>query len=135
MCGFHSLCNEDELRIIQRQLGLRSTPLDRCQGVNFDREECFGQLSRGLKDFLILISSARPILHEKLDRLDVDVRDLLTNVQEEMDSQAISVPYLPQETPQYQTHFQRKAGAFLIISDITDFMLMAQNAFRYPFGG
>ncbi|KAM8945843.1 granulocyte colony-stimulating factor [Pelodytes ibericus] len=130
MCDLHNLCKEDELQIIQKQLGLQSTPLDQCQNVNFNRDRCFTQLYKGLSDFTTLIKS-KHLPQEQLEILSRDIKDLLTNVQEEMEIQGITVVNNPvvEIISSLSNPFHEQAATFLILSDLHKFMLMVQNAF------
>ncbi|XP_063281516.1 myelomonocytic growth factor-like [Pelobates fuscus] len=128
MCEVHQLCDEEELRIIQNGLGLHATPLEQCDTVSFNKGACFSQLSNGLSGFMTLLTSARDLPQDKLDSLEADVKDLLTNIQEEMEAQGITADnHSIQETPIYKTPLEEKAGTFLILSNLHKFMLMVQN--------
>uniref|UniRef100_A0A8C5QRZ2 Colony stimulating factor 3 n=1 Tax=Leptobrachium leishanense TaxID=445787 RepID=A0A8C5QRZ2_9ANUR len=136
MCKDHKLCNEEELTIIKKQLGLHSAPLEHCDAVNFNKERCFSQLTGGLKDFLTLLTSAGHLPQDKLDRLYMDIKDLLANIQTEMESQGFyDAIESAQVAPVFSTEFHEKAGTFLILSDLHAFMLAVQNAIGYPFNG
>ncbi|XP_075436237.1 granulocyte colony-stimulating factor [Ascaphus truei] len=128
MCERHRLCKAEELTLIREQLGLHVTSLDQCHSDTFSLEGCFSQVRSGLRDFrsLALTLPAGTAL-----TLRMDIGDLLTNVQEEMESRGINPLNYPSHgvtVPKYPSTFHEQAGAFLILSDLQNFMRRVQRA-------
>ncbi|KAG8439134.1 hypothetical protein GDO86_005374 [Hymenochirus boettgeri] len=124
MCNNHGLCRKEELRLIRLQLGLHDIPLDQCQSVTFNLEGCFSHLSSGLMRFQKLVLAFPGHLPKReLHKLESDIRDLLVNIMEEMDTQGITTSDIPALTlPKDTSTFQEKAALVLILSDLVDFM-------------
>ncbi|XP_053549989.1 granulocyte colony-stimulating factor [Bombina bombina] len=130
MCEHHELCNEEELGLIRKQLGLFVSHLDKCEVVSFNLEGCFSQIVSGLRDFHSLVRSLPVHLpQDLLTRLGIDIRDLLSNFREEMDTQGIMDVNFPSHgVPSYPSTFHEQAGTLLILSNLQKFMLSVQKA-------
>ncbi|KAM4622758.1 granulocyte colony-stimulating factor-like [Discoglossus pictus] len=130
MCSNHGLCVEEELGLVKNQLGLQVHLLDQCQAGTFTQVGCFSQLVAGLRDFYSLVRSL-PIqeLSEPLARLGMDLRDILSNFKEEMETQGIlDLNFPPHAVPSYPSVFYEEAGTFLIMSDLAKFVQQVQSA-------
>lgn len=112
--------DESTLKLVRKLLKISPISVKHCESGNFNKENCYSQLYKGLKTTFSLLSSTQVYNECDLTNLLYDLEEFISNIEEEMKAQGFAVPpHSPQELPRGITPFQEKAGVFLILHDLS----------------
>ncbi|XP_077315948.1 uncharacterized protein LOC143935735 [Lithobates pipiens] len=112
--------DEGTLKLIRKLLKISPISVTHCESGNFNKENCYSQLYKGLKTTLSLLNSTQVYNEYDLTIMLYDLEEFISNIEEEMKAEGFAVPpHSPQTLPRDITPFQKKAGVFLILHDLS----------------
>ncbi|XP_075767541.1 granulocyte colony-stimulating factor isoform X2 [Pelodiscus sinensis] len=139
MCSTFQLCSEDELLLVKQKLGITQAPLDQCHSKTFQVDACFSQIRDGLQIYhghLALLLPLLPAHSSLVDPLRLDVSNLSTNIQQQMEDLGLNTVTYPVAEgqgplPSFSSDFEKQAGGFIILANFQRFLEMALRALRH----
>ncbi|CAK6438397.1 unnamed protein product [Pipistrellus nathusii] len=140
LCATHQLCHLEELVLFRHSLSIPQVPLGSCSSQALQLTGCLGQLHSGLlfyQGLLQALAGGPPGVGPTLDVLQLDITDFATNIWQQMQElgMAPGVPAtqgtMPTFTFTFTSAFQRRAGAFLVASNLQGFLELALRVLRY----
>nr|XP_033774382.1 granulocyte colony-stimulating factor [Geotrypetes seraphini] len=136
-CQDYKLCNEQELNLVRRQLKISQAPLDQCQSTSFNLDTCFTQIRNGLQTYHADLSTIQKHLSANsvaIDRLKLDISDITSNFQQQMETMSIAVVNFPDsagQTLNFPTTFHEQAGGYLVLCNLQHFLETVYRALRF----
>ncbi|XP_067397033.1 granulocyte colony-stimulating factor [Emydura macquarii macquarii] len=139
MCTTFQLCSEEELMLVKQKLGISQAPLDQCHSKTFQVDACFSQIRDGLQIYhghLAVLLQLLPDHASSVDGLRLDVSNLSSNVQQQMEDLGLNVVTYPKTEgqgtlPSLLSDFDKQAGGFIILANFQRFLETAFRALRH----
>ncbi|XP_063158127.1 myelomonocytic growth factor-like [Candoia aspera] len=130
-----SLGNDRELMMMQKILGIEQVDVSHCPQDLCDMEGCFNQIRAGLQTYSGYLSYVSQILTTYTDQvanIQVDVSNLSTNIQQQMEESSLtSVVYPQAENEPKFVKIQREVGSYLVLRSLQKFMDRIFRALRH----
>uniref|UniRef100_A0A8C3T3X6 Colony stimulating factor 3 n=1 Tax=Chelydra serpentina TaxID=8475 RepID=A0A8C3T3X6_CHESE len=138
VCTTLQLCNEEELMLVKQKLGISPAPLDQCHSKSF-QDACFSQIRDGLQAYhghLALLLQLLPAHSGLVDALRLDVSNLSTNIQQQMEDLGLNTVTYPKAEgqgtlPSLSSDFDKQASGFIISANFKRFLEAAFRALRH----
>ncbi|XP_004685032.1 PREDICTED: granulocyte colony-stimulating factor [Condylura cristata] len=139
LCATHKLCHPEELVLLGHSLGIPQARLGSCSSQALQLPGCLSQMHSGLflyQGLLQALAGVSPELASTVDLLQLDVKDLTTNVWQQMEDLGAAPALQPTQgtMPTFTSAFQRRAGGVLVASNLQSFLERAYRALRYLAG-
>ncbi|NWI76706.1 MGF factor, partial [Dryoscopus gambensis] len=138
VCDTLELCKEEDLQLVQGDLNIPKPPLEQCHRRTFQAETCFSQIRAGLHIYHGSLATIRDLLpgHAGLvETLQLDVANLSSNIQQQMEDLGLATVTYPTENqdplPTVSSRFHREAGGFFILANFQRFLETAYRALRH----
>ncbi|XP_062994024.1 myelomonocytic growth factor-like [Elgaria multicarinata webbii] len=129
------LGNDNELLIVQGILAIQQVDLSHCQKNLFDTEVCFNEIQAGLHTYnayLSYIGQILPRYAQQVASLQLDISNLSTNIQHQMEESGLTVVTYPQAENQLSfVETQREIGSYLVLRNLQTFMEVTSRALRH----
>uniref|UniRef100_A0A452H1C5 Uncharacterized protein n=1 Tax=Gopherus agassizii TaxID=38772 RepID=A0A452H1C5_9SAUR len=139
VCTTLQLCSEEELMLVKQKLGISQAPLDQCHSKTFQVDACFSQIRDGLQIYhghLALLLQLLPAHSSRVDALRLDVSNLSTNIQQQMEDLGLNTVTYPKAEgqgtlPSLSSNFDRQASGFIIPANFKRFLETSLRALRH----
>ncbi|XP_048373620.1 myelomonocytic growth factor-like [Sphaerodactylus townsendi] len=131
------LGSDDELILIQELLAIPKVDLSQCHTDPCDTAGCFNQIRAGLHTYHGYFSHIKEILPNfasHMDVLQVDVSNLSSNLQRQMQESGMTVVAYPQVEGQARPSFlqnEMQIGSYLVLRHFQKFLEMTLRALRH----
>ncbi|XP_071433660.1 granulocyte colony-stimulating factor [Pithys albifrons albifrons] len=138
VCDTFQLCKEEELLLVRQDLDMAQVLLEQCHSRSFQAETCFNQIRAGLRVYHGSLAAVRDLLpgHAGLvETLQLDVANLSSNIQQQMEDLGLAMVTYPTENPDplptFSSNFHHQVGSFFILANFQRFLETAYRALRH----
>ncbi|XP_077171272.1 granulocyte colony-stimulating factor isoform X2 [Paroedura picta] len=131
------LGNDDELMLMQELLGISQVDLSLCRTDPCDMAGCFNQIRTGLHTYHGYFSHIKEILPSftsHIESLQVDISNLSSNLQQQMQESGLAVVAYPTvENPTRPSFLEseKQIGSYLALRNFEKFLEMTFRALRH----
>ncbi|XP_054850736.1 granulocyte colony-stimulating factor isoform X2 [Eublepharis macularius] len=132
-----NIISDSELMLMQEFLGIPQVDLSLCHADPCDMAGCFNQIRAGLHTYHGYFSHIKEILPSfagHMGSLQVDVSNLSSNLQQQMQERGLTVVTYPQMESQDLPSFlqkEREIGSYLALGKFQKFLEMTLRALRH----
>ncbi|XP_015279009.1 PREDICTED: myelomonocytic growth factor-like [Gekko japonicus] len=129
--------SDDELMLMREMLDISQMDLSLCRTDPCDLAGCFNQIRTGLQTYHGYFSRIKELLPNfagHVDGLQVDVSNLSSNLQQQMQENGLTVVAYPQTESQANPSFlesEKEAGSYLVLRNFERFLEMTFRALRH----
>ncbi|NWI94363.1 MGF factor, partial [Pitta sordida] len=138
VCDTFQLCNEAELVLVQQSLDIAQAPLEQCHSRSFQADTCLNQIRAGLRVYqgsLATVQELLPKHAELVETLQLDMANLSSNIQQQMEDLGLATVTYPTENPDplptFSSRFHHQVGGFFILANFQRFLETAYRALRH----
>nr|XP_056719437.1 myelomonocytic growth factor-like [Euleptes europaea] len=131
------LGSDDELMLMQEFLAIPQVDLSQCHSDPCDMAGCFNQIRAGLHTYhgyFAHIKEILPSFAAQMEGLQVDVSNLSSNLQQQMQESGMTVVAYPHLEGQALPSFlqsERQVGSYLVLRHFQKFLEMTLRALRH----
>ncbi|XP_051496231.1 granulocyte colony-stimulating factor [Apus apus] len=138
VCDTFQLCKEEELLLVQQDLGITRAPLEQCHSRTFQADACFSQIRAGLRAYRGSLAAVLELLPGQaglVETLQLDTANLSSNIQQQMEDLGLATVTYPAEDrgplPAFSSDFHHQVGGFFILANFQRFLETAYRALRH----